>query len=205
MDDILNTAQVFVKPNAKRGIPNVAELPLEAIAGNIQKERQRAGWSMGELAKRAGVAKSTLSQLESASGNPSLETLWALATALGIPFAQLIGPEPVNVTVVRAGEGLAVAAEAADYVATLLSPAPPGSRRDIYRVSAAPGSRRESEPHPVGTVEHVMLCGGQALVGPVADPVLLDPGDFITYPGDAGHVFEAQQPDTWAMLVSEQR
>jgi transcriptional regulator with XRE-family HTH domain len=196
---------VFVKTNKEKGISNVADLPLEAIAASIQKERQRVGWSMGGLAKRAGVAKSTLSQLESAAGNPSLETLWALATALGIPFAQLIGPPQVNVTVVRAGEGLAVAAESAAYVATLLSPAPPGSRRDIYRVSAAPGSRRESDPHPVGTVEHLLLCNGQALVGPVADPVLLDPGDFITYPGDAGHVFEAQRPDTWAMLVSEQR
>ena len=44
----------------------------------LRRERERVGLSLSELAKRAGIAKSTLSQLESASGNPSVETLWAL-------------------------------------------------------------------------------------------------------------------------------
>ena len=48
--------------------------------------------SLTELAKRAGIAKSTLSQLENGTGNPSLETLWALGTALGVPLSRLIDP-----------------------------------------------------------------------------------------------------------------
>ena len=57
------------------------------IAAALRRERARAGVSLTELARRAGIAKSTLSQLESGSGNPSVETLWALGTALGVPFA----------------------------------------------------------------------------------------------------------------------
>ena len=34
--------------------------------------------SLTELARRAGLAKSTLSQLEAGTGNPSIETLWSL-------------------------------------------------------------------------------------------------------------------------------
>jgi transcriptional regulator with XRE-family HTH domain len=49
-----------------------------------------AGLSLTELARRAGIAKSTLSQLESGAGNPSVETLWALAVALGVPFSRLV-------------------------------------------------------------------------------------------------------------------
>ena len=48
--------------------------------------------SLSELARRADVAKSTLSQLESGRGNPGVETVWALATALGVPFSALIDP-----------------------------------------------------------------------------------------------------------------
>lgn len=183
----------------------MAELPLRAIAANLQRERARVGWSMTELARQAGVAKSTLSQLESASGNPNLETLWALASALGVPFAQLLGPQPTGVTVVRAGEGPGVAAEAGGYIATLLSASPPGARRDLYRIDVEPGSARQSEPHLPGTIEHVLLCSGRALVGPREAPETLLPGDFITYAGDAPHTFEALVPDTRAVLISEQR
>src|SRR5690242_11606233 len=63
------------------GTPTSA--PLAAIAAALRRERARAGLSLTELARRAGVAKSTLSQLESGLGNPSVETLWALGVALG--------------------------------------------------------------------------------------------------------------------------
>lgn len=181
------------------------QLPRAAIAASIRRERGRVGISLTELARRAGVAKSTLSQLESGTGNPSLETMWALAVALGIPFSQLIEPPASTIQVVRAGEGPSVAASEADYVATLLTASPPGVRRDLYRITAEPGQARESAPHARGTIEHVYLAGGRALVGPAEGSVELATGDFITYPGDEPHTFEALGGPAHALLVSEQR
>src|SRR6266853_6574259 len=65
---------------------------ITLIAASIRRERDRAGRSLTELARRAGIAKSTLSQLESGAGNPSVETLWGLGTALGVPLSRLIDP-----------------------------------------------------------------------------------------------------------------
>ena len=59
--------------------------------------------SLSELARKAGIAKSTLSQLEAGSGNPSIETLWALCVALDIPFSRLIEEKRAAVTVIRHG------------------------------------------------------------------------------------------------------
>ncbi|WP_298180026.1 XRE family transcriptional regulator [Saccharomonospora sp.] len=187
------------------GTPDPADTgaPLAAIAASLQRERRKAGLSLAELARRAGIAKSTLSQLESGSGNPSVETLWALSTALGVSFSQLVQPAKPPVQVVRAGEGPRFSAERADYVATLLSPCPPGARRDLYLIQAEPDRPRESEPHMPGIVEHVVLCVGRALVGLLDDPVELGPGDYIAYPGDLAHVFKALEPGTMAVLVSE--
>mgnify|MGYP000276053884 CR=1 FL=1 len=61
--------------------------PISVIAKSLVRERLRTGLSLAEIARRAGIAKSTLSQLESGNGNPSLETLWSLCVALDIPFA----------------------------------------------------------------------------------------------------------------------
>ena len=58
--------------------------PIGLLSAAIRRERERVNLSVTELAKRAGIAKSTLSQLEAGSGNPSLETLWALAMGRAI-------------------------------------------------------------------------------------------------------------------------
>lgn len=44
--------------------------PISVIARSLVRERQRTGLSLAEIARRAGIAKSTLSQLEAGNGNP---------------------------------------------------------------------------------------------------------------------------------------
>lgn len=190
-----------LSPSRETGKPPVNLIAL--IATSIRRERDRTGLSLTELAKRAGIAKSTLSQLESGAGNPSVETLWALAVALGVPFSRLVEPPQPSVRVIRAGEGPVTYSERADYTATLLGSSPPGARCDVYQVTAQPGEPRLSDPHGPGTTEHVVLGTGRALVGPCDEPVELGPGDYVSYPGDAPHIFKALEPGTRAVLVCE--
>jgi transcriptional regulator with XRE-family HTH domain len=177
--------------------------PLDVIATSLRRERARTGLTLTELARRAGVAKSTLSQLESGTGNPSVETLWALSVALDVQFSQLVDPPRPKVQVIRAGEGPAVYSERSDYSATLLASCPPNARRDVYLIEAQPGTPRESQPHMPGVVEHVVLAAGRARLGLTEGPVELAPGDYVAYPGDLPHIFEALEPDTVAVMVSE--
>lgn len=113
--------------------------PISVIARSLVRERQRTGLSLAEIARRAGIAKSTLSQLEAGNGNPSLETLWSLCVALDIPFAGLLEPQVQKTQVIRRGEGTKVVAEQAHYQAILLAACPPGARRDIYLLLTQPG------------------------------------------------------------------
>lgn len=175
------------------------------IARTLRRERERAALSVSELARRAGISKATVSQLESGSGNPSVETLWALGVALGVPFAVLVDQQTNAPTLIRAEDLAGVPSSAAAYSATLLSASPPGARRDVYLIQAEPGDPRRSDPHHPGTTEHVVLISGQAQVGPMDEPVLLNPGDYLSYAGDAPHVFEAIVSGTSAVLISELR
>lgn len=176
---------------------------LGAIGLSLHRERKRMGLSLSELARKAGVAKSTLSQLESGGGNPSVETLWALCVALDIQISELFDSPKPRVQVIRATEGPELQSDLADYRATLVSACPPSARRDIYRLTAEPGSPRLADPHAPGVVEHVVLSTGRALVGLASDPVELEPGDYISYPGDLPHTFHALEASTSAVLVSE--
>jgi len=173
------------------------------VSASLRRERARVGLSLTELARNAGIAKSTLSQLESGSGNPSLETLWALGTALGVPLSRLLDPPRADVQVIRAGEGVIMHAERDPYEAVMLASCPPGARRDIYRVTALPGVAHLASPHTAGTVEHLFLGSGRVKAGPEGETLELAPGDYLRYPGDVPHIFEALAPDTSAVIVME--
>lgn len=177
----------------------------QRIARSLRREREALDLSVSELARRAGVSKATVSQLENGSGNPSVETLWALGDTLGIPFSTLVEQPAQGPTLIRADEHTAVPSAAAHYSATLLSASAPHTRRDLYIIQAEPGEPRRSTPHQHGTAEHVVLLSGSALVGPADSPVQLNPGDYLSYAGDAPHIFEALAPGTSAVLISELR
>jgi transcriptional regulator with XRE-family HTH domain len=177
--------------------------PVATIAAALRRERERAGISLAELARRAGIAKSTLSQLEAGTGNPSVETVWALGVALGVPFSRLVEqPAPV-VKVIRAGEGPRLRSDHADFTGTLLSAGSPHARRDIYLIELEPGAVRAAEAHTPGSVEHLVVAAGRLRAGPATEPVELGPGDYATFAGDLSHRYEALVPGTFAVLVME--
>jgi transcriptional regulator with XRE-family HTH domain len=63
----------------------------QALGARIRIERERAGLSLRELARRANVSHSLISQIERGNVTPSVATLWALASELGLLVADLFG------------------------------------------------------------------------------------------------------------------
>jgi transcriptional regulator with XRE-family HTH domain len=184
-------------------MPNTPAGLAATIAGALRRERERTGISLGELARRAGVAKSTLSQLEAGTGNPSVETLWALGVALGVPISRLVEPPSPAVRVVRKGEGLRLEADQADFTGILLAAGSPHARRDIYAIELEPDAGRHAEAHIPGTVEHLIVAAGRVRTGPADAPVELGPGDYAAFAGDVPHEYQALDPGTWCLLVME--
>jgi transcriptional regulator with XRE-family HTH domain len=183
--------------------------PAELAGATVRELRTRAGLSALELSRRSGVARGTLAQLESGNGNPTVETLYALADALGVPLADLLAVEPPvdPVRVVRAGDGVAVHGAALD--AELLERFErPGVTGELYAIRFAPGAVRHAQPHPFGVVEHLHLHRGRARVGPADAPVELGPGDYARFDGSVPHLYEAlgaQAAGTLLILTPDPR
>ncbi|RWR31897.1 helix-turn-helix domain-containing protein [Sinirhodobacter populi] len=177
--------------------------PNTIIAAAIRRERELAQLTLSALAAKAGLAKSTLSQLEAGKGNPNVETLWAIANALGIPFSSLFESASSHSALIRAAEGVSLSAGQSDFATVLLDKCPPDRRRDLYRVELKPGSVRKSEPHPRGTVEHAFLCSGRMRLGPVDEATEIGPGDYYRYSGDVAHSYEALDGEVLLLLVMD--
>lgn len=177
--------------------------PRAQVAAAVRRERQRAGLTLSEVARRAGIGKSTMSGLEAGTANPSLETMWALAAALDIPLSRLLDPPQHEVALLRTKDMPSLASTASNYVATLLSTSPANARRDIYLIQAEPGEPRISRPHPAGTIEHIIVGRGAVQIEVLGETYELHAGDYLTYPGDQPHTYTALESGTNTIFVVE--
>ncbi|MEM1376015.1 MAG: helix-turn-helix domain-containing protein [Pseudomonadota bacterium] len=177
--------------------------PSDLIATSVRREREQAGLSLSGLAAKAGLSKSTLSQIEAGHGNPSIDTLWSLANALSVPFSFLFENGSAKNELIRAGEGIRVTDDALHFSTTLLSKCPAHRRRDLYRTMLQPHEFKESAPHPTGTIEHVVVCGGSAELGPLGETELLGLGDYFRFSADVDHIYRARDDETTLLVIIE--
>lgn len=168
--------------------------PSKLAGSKLREWRLRRGMSVSALARAADVSKSTVSQLERRNGNPSLDTLWALAGALNIPLGFLFddadgGEDAFHV--VRHDESSGVTLEEPNYEARLMAGWQMNGQVELYVVTMADGVRRDSEPHGPGVIEHFLSMEGQIEIGTGEDMVRLDAGDMLTFSADRPHHYQA--------------
>jgi transcriptional regulator with XRE-family HTH domain len=85
---------------------------LEAgkVGHRLRTERERLGIGLRELARRVGVSPSLVSQIELDRVNPSVSTLYAIVTDLGMTMSDVFGEQPGERAVQR-GDGLSESPE----------------------------------------------------------------------------------------------
>lgn len=159
----------------------------EHVGAQIKLRREQRGHSLTELARRADIGKGTLSSLEAGRGNPTLDTLDALARALGIPLTDLLTPTASgDVTHVKA-EPVLPQEFSRQFMARLSG----GHSLEIWRLHMPANDVFDGVPHAPGTVEHMLLVAGSLRAGPVDSPVDLEPGDLVAFSGDVPHRYIA--------------
>jgi len=76
-----------------------------SLAQRVRGERTARGWSLDDLAGRAGVSKAMLSKIERAEASPTAATLSRIATAYGLTLAGLFdGAGDAGPRLVRAAD-----------------------------------------------------------------------------------------------------
>jgi transcriptional regulator with XRE-family HTH domain len=71
-------------------VPAAAEVTVQGTLGaRIRQERVAAGLTVRKLAARIAVSPSLISQIERGRAAPSVATLWAIASELGLPVGDL--------------------------------------------------------------------------------------------------------------------
>jgi transcriptional regulator with XRE-family HTH domain len=176
---------------------------VRAVASNVRALRMDAGLTLADLAAQARLGKSTLAQLESGKANPSVETLWAIAAALQVPFARLVEEAQPSLQVVRSRDVAPMRSdEAPGWTGRLLAAAHRRGTFDLYLIDIEEGGVRHAEAHHAGVVEHMVVVEGRLRVGPQSGPVELVAGDLVTFSADVPHIYEALERTHAVLLMS---
>jgi transcriptional regulator with XRE-family HTH domain len=177
------------------GHENAAIAPSElrsSLATNVRRARLERGWTLREFAHRADVSKALLSKIERAEGNPSIETLYRIAAAIGCPMSELLELDASRLDVVRADEGRVIPYDEAAIALRLIFASQPLRRLEIFRCLMEPNTRSEWDGQPeFGVTEYALVHQGNVLIGPAGRETLLGAGDSIAFRHDARNVYES--------------
>ncbi|GAA2618532.1 XRE family transcriptional regulator [Actinomadura fulvescens] len=166
------------------------ELIGEAVARTVRTLRARHGWTLDELAARAGVSKGVLVGLEQGRGNPNLSTLIRISEALGVSLTHLVQvreeplvrlfPPDKHVVLWRGPDGGS---------GTLLAGSDPRPSLELWAWTLKPGELRESEAHIPGTKELVHVQQGTLTLHVDGHMDTLAAGTAAVFVGDRPHAY----------------
>lgn len=169
-------------------------MALDALAGhlatNLRFLRQRRDLTQAQLAKLCGVPRSTIGQLESGSGNPTLSVLARIAASLSLSIEELLSAPHARCAVFPKGSlpVLARGKSGAATVQKLLPDAIPGM--EIDRIELAPGGRMTGVPHRPGTREYLCCEKGRLTLWTEGEKHVLSAGDVAAFQGDQPHSYQ---------------
>lgn len=165
----------------------------EIIAANLKRLREERNLSLGQLAEMAGVSKVVLSQLEKGSANPTINTIWKITGALGLPYTSLLEMPETNAIHIRKNDIRDLCEDGYhifDYY---------GKEADrpfeLYEIEMEPGCVHESIGHSSESLEYIIVTEGQMDIDVSGESYRLEPED--------GLCFEAQVPHSYRNEASK--
>ena len=190
-------------PHARRAVttPFIAD-PGEGTAANgdgastadnfdlgpaLRRLRLRHGLKASELAAKAGVSTSAVSQIEVGTILPSLLTLRRLASALDEPVFRLLVDAEGRQVVVRRSERKHLGTPTSEARYELVSPDLEG-QFEVLWMWLQPGARSAPEATRHTGEEFLLVLHGTAELTVAGDVYRLRMGDSATWSGDLPHM-----------------
>jgi len=177
--------------------PATAELQL---GPRIRALRQARGFTLRELAERAGVTESFLSQVEREVTSPSIASVQRIARGLDLAIAELFAEEAPHGRVVRLADRRRIAYPGLRAVDEFLTSGLDG-RLQVILSTIEPGGGTGDEAYTHESDEEVVIVlAGRLELWVANEHHLLEEGDTVTYSSRLPHRNVNPGPSTATVL-----
>jgi transcriptional regulator with XRE-family HTH domain len=160
------------------------------LADNLVAIRGRRNWSQSQLAQRADIPRSTVANMESGSGNPSLSNLARVCAALGVGLEELVARPRSDSKLIRQAD---VPVRNLSHGRVRISKLLPERVRglEIDRMDFDAGASMGGTPHVLGTKEYFYCLEGTMQILVTGRAFELECGDVLAFPGDQRHSYRS--------------
>lgn len=195
------TDDVETAGSGKASVDALPDANLGLIVGqNIHRLRSRRNLSMEALAKLSGVSRAMLSQIELGRSVPTINVVWKIARAFGLPFSSLIATrDTARIRVLRADDSKVLSSSAGTFSSRALFPFDGERRTEFYELRLKALSEEKADGHAAGTMENLVVVHGALEVEIAGEIQHLGPGDAILFVADQPHVY--RNPSRTEMLA----
>ncbi len=159
------------------------------LAENLRSLRERRGLTQARLGKLSDIPRSTLANLETGSGNPTLAVLGRLAAAMQISIEELLSA-PAGLGRIYPAGSLPSEQRGPNRgvrISRLLPDPIPGM--EITRMELDPTNRFKGAPHRPGTKEYLYCERGSVVLRVAGETFHLLQGDLCSFRGDEKHSY----------------
>jgi len=158
------------------------------LARNLVSLRHARSLTQDGVAKAAGVPRSTIANLESGDGNPSLGVLVKVAGALGVPIDELLASPRALVRRWPADEVASRTKGRGVSIRALVPEPVPDELMDV--MDFAPAAVMGGTPHLPGTREFFTCLDGRVTIMVAGERYELGAGDVLAFPGNLPHSYQ---------------
>jgi transcriptional regulator with XRE-family HTH domain len=173
-------------PRTGVGVTEDGERGANVLGDGIRAERQRQALTLAQLAERAELSISALSQIERGVTDPSIGSLRRIAGALKVPFFQFLVDPDVPQPVVRKAQRRTIRFPDRALEYQLLTPNLRGPF-EVLSLELTPGAASGEEALGHDSEECLLVLRGSVRVELATQVYQLDDGDAISIQRNIPH------------------
>jgi transcriptional regulator with XRE-family HTH domain len=174
----------------------------QTLAANVRRLRIARHLSLSELARATAISKATLSSIENGHANPTVDTLASLAGAMRVPLLELL--EDLPLAEIRIARGARNPFQQRNGLSQRSLDSLTGDKEiEITEIELLAGQAHEAPAAPPSSRASVYVLAGKVITGPVERSTELSAGDYMSFPADVPHVFEAGRRAARVLLLRE--
>ncbi|MCR3760901.1 XRE family transcriptional regulator [Clostridium felsineum] len=161
---------------------------LNLIIGNKLKAiRTTRNLSLDEVSKLTGVSKGMLGQIERGQSNPTVSTLWKIATGLKVSFSLFTYENQEELKII-CQNNIAPILENNDKMKLYpIFPFNANNGFEIFTIELEPACNHMSPPHNKGVEEYIIVTDGEIEVSIAEKSFTLKKGNSIKFMADKPH------------------
>jgi len=164
---------------------------LNLIIGNKLKDiRNKRNLSLDEVAKLTGVSKAMLGQIERGKSNPTVSTLWKIATGLKVSFSLFIDENQDDLKVIDKNDISPIIEDNNRMKLYPIFPFDSNKGFEIFTIELEPDCNHISTPHNDGVEEYIIVTEGKIEMDINGEKFILQKDNSIRFMANKPHSYK---------------